>query len=54
VGKEEIYNGKKEELVLALLSELYPELNAISVGTSGTFLVYLTPFTDYLDNLLLP
>jgi len=53
MGKEEIYNSRKEELVLASLSELYSELNAISVDTSSTFLVCFTPFTDYLDNLLL-
>ena len=53
MGKEEIYNSRKEELVLASLSELYSELNVISVDTSNTFLVYFTPFTNYLDNLLL-
>jgi len=53
MGKEKIYNSRKEELVLASLSELYSELNAISVDTSSTFLVCFTPFTNYLDNLLL-
>ena len=33
--EEYIYNNKKEELVLVLLSDLYSELNAISVGISG-------------------
>ena len=51
--KKEIYNSRKEELVLASISELYSELNTISVDTSSTFLVCFTPFTNYLDNLLL-
>ena len=32
---EKVYNGKGEELVLASFSELYPELNTISVDASG-------------------
>jgi len=48
IGEEEVYNSKREKLVLALLSESYSELNAISVDTSSTLLVYLILFTDYL------
>jgi len=42
-----MYNGKKEELVLSLLSELCPELDAISVDASNTLLVCLIPSTNY-------
>ena len=48
IGEKDVYNSKREKLVLALLSESYSELNAISVDTSSTLLVYLTLFTDYL------
>ena len=32
---KDIYNGKKEELVLALFSNLYSELKTISISASG-------------------
>jgi len=48
MGGENVYNSKREKLVLALLSESYSELDVISVDTSSTLLVYLTLFTDYL------
>jgi len=35
VGKDNIYSDKEKELVLALLSDLYLELEVISVGISG-------------------
>jgi len=35
VKKNEIYNGKEEKLVLTLLSDLYSELKAIFISTSG-------------------
>jgi len=51
---EDIYKGKEEELVLVLLSELYSDFNAISIGISGysschSTLHYLltTYLTDY-------
>ena len=49
---EDIYNGKKEELMLASFSELYSKLNIISVDASNTFLVCLTLSTDYYLLLL--
>jgi len=49
---EDIYNGKKEELMLASFSELYSKLDIISVDASDTFLVYLTLSTDYYLLLL--
>ena len=35
IKKEDIYNSKKEVLVLASLSDLYSELEAISVRPSS-------------------
>jgi len=48
IGEEDIYNGKKEEPMLALLSELYFKLNIISINISSTLLVCLTLSTDHL------
>ena len=52
--EEDIYKGKEEKLVLVLLSELYSEFNAISVGISeysswhSTLHYLLTTYlTDY-------
>ena len=52
--EEDIYKGKEEKLVLVLLSELYSEFNAISVGISeysswhSTLYYLLTTYlTDY-------
>ena len=53
IGEEDIHKDKEEKLVLALLSELYSELNAILVGTSSTLLVCFTLSTDYLNYQLL-
>ena len=53
IGEKDIYNSKREKLVLASLSESYSELDAISIDTSSTLLVYLTLFTDYLCYQLL-
>jgi len=54
IGEKDMHKDKEEKLVLASLSELYLELNAILVGTSSTLLVCFTPFTDYLNYQLLP
>jgi len=35
IRRDDIYNGKGEKLVLALLSDLYLELEVISVDISG-------------------
>ena len=53
MGGDELYKDKKEKPVLASLSDLYSNTNAISVRASGTLLVYLTLFTDYLSTFLL-
>jgi len=51
VGKD-VYR-ERMELVLVSLSELYSELESISVGVSNTLLVYLILSTDYLNYQLL-
>ena len=53
MGGKDIYNGKRKELILASLSESYSELDAISIDTSSTLLVYLILFNDYLYYQLL-
>ena len=37
MGKNDIYIGNREEVVLASLSESYSKLNTISVGTSRCY-----------------
>ena len=53
MGGKDIYKSKRKELVLASLSGSYSELDAISIDTSSTLLVYLILFTDYLYYQLL-
>jgi len=45
VSRDDMYKSNGEELVLALLSNLYSELEAISVSASGLLLV--PPCTVY-------
>ena len=51
-GKD-VYNSKREKLVLALLLKPYSKLDTISVGASSILLVCLILFTNYLYYLLL-
>ena len=53
IRSDNIYKGRRKELVLASFSESYSELDVISVGTSSTLLVYLTSSTNYLIYQLL-
>ena len=49
IEEENIYKNKGKELVLALLSDLYSKLDAISINTSSTFFICFILSADYLN-----